>query len=161
MYWAAEGVKTKQIATRLGHSKRAIRMHHCVLKSLPPNATLPPPKAGSGRPSKTNLIQDLRLKKYVKKFPFKSARELKNKVQGWRDVSVRTIQERQQKRMGLPSCRVTKKSLLTEAMKRKQLAFAKKYRSWTASEWINVMYSDALTFSLVNLRSVMVRQMCR
>jgi hypothetical protein len=66
-------------------------MHHSVLKSLPPNATLPPPKARSSHPSKTSFIQDLRLKKYVEKFPFKFARELKNEVQGWRDVSVRTI----------------------------------------------------------------------
>jgi DNA-binding NarL/FixJ family response regulator len=51
MCWAAEGVKTKQIATRLGCSERAIRMHLSVLKSLLPNATPPPPKARSGRPS--------------------------------------------------------------------------------------------------------------
>jgi hypothetical protein len=133
-------------------------MHLSVLKSLPPNATPPPPKARSGRPSKTNFRQDLRLKRYVEKFPFKSARELKNEVQGWHDVSVRTIQEWLQKRMGLPSRRAAKKPLLTEAMKRKRLAFAKKYRSWTASDWKNVMYSDESTFSLVNSRSVMVRR---
>jgi hypothetical protein len=81
-----------------------------------------------------------------------------------RDVSVRTIQEQLQKRMGLPSHRAAKKPLLTKAMKRKRLAFAKKYRSTTASEWRNLMYSDESTFSLVNSRSVTVRrgkQMCR
>jgi hypothetical protein len=60
--------------------------------------------------------------------------------------------------MGLPSRRAAKKPLLTEAMKLKRLAFAKKYRSWTASEWRNVMYSDESTFSLVNSRSVTVRR---
>jgi hypothetical protein len=61
-----------------------------------------PLKARSGRPSKTNFLQDLRLKKYVKKFLFKSAKELKNEAQGWHDVSVRTFRERLQKKMGLP-----------------------------------------------------------
>jgi hypothetical protein len=102
MCWAAEGVKTKHITTRLGRSERAIRMHLSVLKSLLPNAMLPLLKVRSRSSSKTNFLQELRLKKYVKKFPFKSSRELKNEVQGWRDVSVTTIQEWLQKKMGLP-----------------------------------------------------------
>jgi hypothetical protein len=55
-------------------------MHLNILKSLPLNATPLWPKARSGHPSKTNLIQDLRVKNCVEKFPFKSVRELKNEV---------------------------------------------------------------------------------
>jgi len=39
-----------------------------VLKKLPPNASPPPPKARSGRPSKTSKTQDQRLKAYVEKY---------------------------------------------------------------------------------------------
>jgi hypothetical protein len=39
------------------------------------------------------MTQDRRLKSYVEQNPFKSARQLKNEVAGWGDVSVRTIQD--------------------------------------------------------------------
>jgi hypothetical protein len=80
MCWAAKGVKTKQTASRLGFSVRVICMHLSVLKSLPLNAT--PPQLDLG-PNKTKRTQNLRLKNYIcKKNLFKSARELKNDVQG-------------------------------------------------------------------------------
>ncbi len=120
-------MKTKEIASRLGRSERVVRIHLSVLKKLPPNAPPPPPKPRSGRPSKTSKTQDQRLKAYVEKYLFKSARQLKNEVVGWADVSVRTIQERLQKKLGLPSRRAAKKPLLTDAMKKKWLAFARKY----------------------------------
>jgi hypothetical protein len=44
------------------------------------------------------------------------------------DVSVMTIQHRLQKDMGLPSRTDTKKPLLNAAMKKKRVAFAKKYK---------------------------------
>jgi hypothetical protein len=75
-----------------------------VLKKLPPNGSPPPPKAKSGRPSKTFKAQDQRLKAYVEKYPFKLARQLKIKVVDWADVSVRTLQKQLQKKLGLPSC---------------------------------------------------------
>ncbi len=81
-----------------------MRNHLSVLKKLPPNASPPLPKARSGRPSKTSKTQDHRLKAYVEKYLFKSARQLKNEVVGWDDVSFRTIQEWLQKKLGLPSC---------------------------------------------------------
>jgi transposase len=164
MCWGGEGIKAKEIASRLGRTERAIYVHLRALKELPPKATPPPPRGRSGRPSKTTTIQDIRLKNYVQKNPFKSARQLKNEVPGWGDISVRTIQHRLQKKLGLPSRRAAKKPLLTEAMKRKRLAFARKYRNWTSYEWRNVMFSDESTFSLVNSRSVTVRRsktMCR
>jgi hypothetical protein len=74
-----------------------------VLEKLLPNASLPPPKARSGHPSKTSKTQDQRLKAYVEKYLFKSAQQLKNEAVGWADVSVRTIQERLQKKLSLPS----------------------------------------------------------
>jgi hypothetical protein len=73
-----EGIKAKKIASRLGHIKRAFYAHLRTLKNLLPNAMPPPPQARSGRPSKTSTIHDRRLKDYVQKNPFKSARQLKN-----------------------------------------------------------------------------------
>jgi hypothetical protein len=62
-----------------------------VHKKLPPNASPPPPKARSEHPSKASKTQDQRLKAYVEKYLFKSARQLKNEVVGWADFLIRTI----------------------------------------------------------------------
>jgi transposase len=94
----------------------------------------------------------------VEQNPFKSARQLKKEVAGWGDVSVRTIQDRLQRKLGLPSRRAAKKPLLTSAMRKKRLAFARKYKNWSASQWRNVMYSDESTFCLVHARSATVRR---
>ncbi len=76
MCWGEIRIKSKEIAARLGRRERAVWIHLSVLKKLPPNASPPPPKARSGRPSKTSKAQDQRLKAYVEKYPFKSARQL-------------------------------------------------------------------------------------
>ncbi len=81
-------MKTKEITARLGRSERAVLIHLSVLKKLSPNASPPPPKARSGSPSKTSKTEDQRLKAYVEKYLFRSARQLKNEVVGWPDVSV-------------------------------------------------------------------------
>jgi hypothetical protein len=77
--WGEIGIKSKEIAARLGRRERVVWIHLSVLKKLPPNASPPPPKARSGHPSKTSKTQDQRLKAYVEKYPFKSARQLKNR----------------------------------------------------------------------------------
>jgi transposase len=106
------GMKTMEIAARLGRSEVGVRLHVRRLKSLPPNASPLPLKFTHGRPAATSMIQDERLKRYVLKNPFKSARELKNEVPGWSNVSARTIQYCLQKELGLPARRAAKKPLL-------------------------------------------------
>jgi hypothetical protein len=73
-------------------------------------------------------------------------------------VSVRTIQTVCQKRLGMPSRCAAKKPLLTEKMVRKGIAFCKKHRAWTETDWENVMFSGESTFRLVNPRSMKVRR---
>ncbi len=48
--------------------------------------------------------------------------------------------------------------MLTQKMKAKRIAFAKKYLSWTKEQWRNVMFSDKPKFDTVNSRSVTVRR---
>jgi hypothetical protein len=43
-------------------------------------------------------------------------------------------------------------------MKKKRLAFARKYLRWSSTHWWNVMFSDESTFYLVNPRSVTIRR---
>lgn len=108
-------------------------------------------KPRSGHPSMSSLSQESRLKSYALKYPFKTAQQPKKEVPGWSHVAVRTIQDRLQKKLGLPSRRAAKKPMLTEPMKRKRLAFARKCKHWTEhDDWRKVMFSDESTFSLVN-----------
>ncbi len=71
MCWAVAGTATKEITARLGCSKCATRTYIVALKDLLVNST--PPLAQSGRPSKTSMTQDRRLKSYVELNSFKSA----------------------------------------------------------------------------------------
>jgi hypothetical protein len=43
------------------------------------------------------------------------------------------IQDCLQKKLGLPPHRAAKKPLMTSAMRKKRLAFARKYKNWRAS----------------------------
>lgn len=156
--WAQEGVKTTEIAARLGRHPAAVRKHLAVLRKQPENAPPPPPKHKSGRPSKATAVMKESLRREVLNCPFKTARELKNDVPGWSDISVRRIQHILQKELDLPARRAAKKPLLTDKMVRKRLKFCKKYRSWTEKQWRDVMFSDEALFRVVNSRGRMVRR---
>jgi hypothetical protein len=92
----------------------------------------------------------IRMSLFVKRNPFKTACELRNKVFGWSVVSVRRIQEILKNELGLPSRVAAKKPMLTEKMVKKQLAFCKKFKHRREKDWRKVMYSDESTFRLVN-----------
>ncbi len=64
---------------------------------------------------------------YVQQFPIKTAKELKNEVPVWENMSVWYFQKILHKRLGMPVRKSAKKPLLTHKMKMKRLAFAKKY----------------------------------
>jgi hypothetical protein len=76
-----------------------------------------------------------RLGRYLKRIPFKMARQLKAEVNGRSNVSVRTIQKVCQKKLKVQSCSAAKKPLITPRMVRKRLQFCKKYRSWMEKDW--------------------------
>jgi transposase len=156
--WFREGVATKEIASRLARDVSVVRKTIRENKALPPSATPPPPKKRSGRPSAATFREEERLRRYVLRYPFKTARELKKEVIGWSDISVRTIQKICQRKLGLPSRCAAKKPLLTARMVKKRIAFCKKYRSWTEKDWERVMFSDESTFRLVNPRAQRVRR---
>ena len=124
MCWSEIGMTNTEIAERLGRSVVTIRLHRRLLKDLPPNAPSPPPRPRSGRPRISSPRRDARLKKYVELNPAKTAKELKKEVFGWDDKSVRFIQKKLQKELGLPSRCAAKKPLLTAKIIKKRLAGA-------------------------------------
>jgi transposase len=117
-----------------------------------------PPKKRSGCPRHHTNVQEERLCRYILRHPFKTAKQIKKEVPGWSNASVHTIQDICNKRLGLPSRCAAKKPLLTEKMVKKRLAFCKKFKSWTAKDGLTVMFSDELTFAIINPRAQKVRR---
>lgn len=59
---------------------------------------------------------------------------------------------------GRKAVRPQKKQLLTEAMMKKRLIWAKKYAHWTEEHWRNVLFSDETHFLVQGCRSKFVRK---
>jgi hypothetical protein len=125
MAWFAEGVSTKEIANRLKRDTSTVRHIICAGKNLLMSANPPLPKPRSGRPRLTNCKLDKRLRRYLLRYPFKMAKELKAEVIGWQNVLVWTIQKLSKVRPGLPSRCAAKKPLLTAKMVKKGSISAK------------------------------------
>jgi hypothetical protein len=69
------------------------------------------------------------------------------------------IQHVLQKQLGLPSRVPAKKPLLTQAMLKKHLKFCQKYKNWMERDWASVVFSDELTFRILNSRGATVRRL--
>jgi hypothetical protein len=114
-----ENIAPKKIGARLKINRDK--------KSL--SATPPPPKKWRGQHGLSSFRQQERLHQYVLQFPFKTGRKLKAEVQGWSNMSVRTIQRVFKQKLGLLSCCAAKKPLLMAKMLKKRIAFCKKHCS--------------------------------
>jgi Transposase len=156
--WLNENVKTTEIARCLGSHAGAVRKQLAALRKLSPEM---PPSATKTRPRRTSKLSNVtltRLKQHVLQFPFKTARQLKNDLPGLSELSVRRIQEIIHKELKIPSRVAAKKPLMTDKMIKKRLAYCRKHRSWTASDWRKVMFSDESTFRIINSRGARVRR---
>jgi hypothetical protein len=71
-------------------------------------------------------------------------------VSGKGNKKVHFIQVTLQKRLSLPPCSAAQKSLLTNVMKKKRQAFAKKYQFWTENDWMRHIFSNKSTLRLLN-----------
>ena len=147
-----------RVAAELKVTRQAVYDLKKAAVNLPPG-TVPKRKPGSGRQKKTSSRTDAIIKREVMAKPSITAAELKRKHQQLlQNVSIRTIQHRLQKDLGLPARRAAKKPLLTAAMKKKRLQFCNKYKTWTPHDWRKVMFSDESTFRLVRGCSTVVRR---
>jgi hypothetical protein len=156
--WHSVGLSAKEIAGKLKRHDASIRKVIRDNKALPEDALPPAPKRRSGRPRIMKHRHEERLRRYLLRFPFKTAKELKAEVPGCAKLSVRQIQFICKQRLALPSGCAAKKPLLTAKMIRKRLTFCKKYRKWTEKNWDSVMFSDESTFRLINPRAQKVRR---
>lgn len=153
-----EKVSLRKIASRTGRHFATIKRLNAAARSAP-DCEIPLRKHGSGRPRKTSADTDELLRKEVLKNPKITAGQLKKMhPQLLRDVSQRTIQHRLTKQLKMPTRVPAKKPLLTPAMMKKRLAFARQYEAWTEDDWKKVMWSDESTFRCFTERQGRVRR---
>ena len=84
----------------------------------------PPPRRPRPGPA---TRQDEKLRQFINKFPFKRAKEVKREVPGYMKLLVRRIQAILKERLKIPSRAAASKPLLTEAMCRKRIRFARRH----------------------------------
>jgi transposase len=155
--WREEGVSATVIADRLGRHRSSIKRLLAKARALPPRA-IPERKKGSGRPA-TITSSDLKiLERFVKKNPRATAGDIKEQVPEVAAVSVKHINWLIVNKLKIRSRIAAQKPLLTDKMKAKRLAFAKKYVSWTEEDWSRVMFSDESTFRCIRANRIRVRR---
>jgi transposase len=72
-----EGVAPKEIAMRLKRNTAAVRKVIAANRDLPAFTSPPPPKKRSGRPRMMTAKKEERLRKFLLRNPFKTAKEVK------------------------------------------------------------------------------------
>lgn len=97
----------------------------------------------SGRKRKTTAEEDEKIEQEAKETKFTTPRRIRRKLQ--LDVSSRTIDRRLQE-VGLFGRVARHKKKFSEEEIRKRLAFAEGYKSWTAAQWMKVLFADEKIF---------------
>ena len=147
-----QGTSAISVAAELKVSRQAIY-------DFKKAAATPSHKPGSGRKRLTSLRMDMMLKREVTANPSITAASLRKRhPKVLKNVAIRTIQHRLRKDLDLPLRLAAKKPLLTDAMRKKRIAFCKKYRDWTSDQWKSVMFSVESIFRLVRETSKTIRR---
>ena len=101
----------------------------------------------SGRPRKSIPKDDNVMKRIVAHSPTSSCQKIKTYLsQKDAEISLKTIFRHLCDQFNLKLYKPARKPRLTPQIKMKRLTFAKKYESWTAEDWGQVMFSDESTF---------------
>jgi len=121
--------------------------------------TFSPSRRGRcGRKRKTTTREDRILLKHSITDPRKTSDQLRNDLAGYGVNVCSSTVRRRLLAVGRPAHKPYKKQLLTTAMKRKRLLWAKQHRHWTKEQWGKVMYSDESHFEVQGQRSQYVRR---
>ena len=133
------GLSQRKIAKQLGYSNSTISE---FLRRYDASGDLNR-KSGSGGIKKSSEEDDAVLEQLSLQDRFRTANELRK---DWKDrtgvnVSKSTVNRRLIS-LNLPAMKPKKKPLLDEGQRRRRLAFAMRYRHWTARDWKRVIFSD-------------------
>ena len=143
--------KAKALAwkdTKMTYKEIAARLH-CFLSSIERlfskaknSGGIPARKKGSGAPKKVTKEMEYIIKKAIEENPKLTSQEIINQNKKLCNISSRTVRRILKEKFGLISYVAVKKPLLTKDLRKKTLAFAKKYSHWTKQMWHQVLFSD-------------------
>ena len=146
----------RDIAAAVGVGKSSVSR---IINQQKNSGTVSPNRKGKcGRKRKTSPRTDKFLVRYSKMHPYKTSTDLQRELLAT-GVSVDSSTVRRRLIQSGRFARVPiKKQLLTPAMKKKRLAWARKYQSWTAQDWKKVVFSDETHFFVQGFRPRFVRR---
>jgi transposase len=114
--------------------------------------------ARCGRPKKTTVNDDRVIRRTVVRNPKATTADAQRELLAAGVRVHRSTISRRLKAMDLQAFKAAKKPLLTVAMRRKRLEFAKAYRHWTADDWGRVLWSDESSITQFGHTSPYVRR---
>lgn len=146
----------RQIAIECGVGLGTV---NALVKQFKETGSVSPRRKGScGRKKKTTSSQDRMLVRKSKINPTLSAVDLNRELAAsGTNVHVTTVRRRLLA-AGRKARRPIKKQLLTTAMCKKRLAWAKAHANWTIEDWKNVMFSDETHFFVQGQKVPYVRK---
>ena len=146
-----EGHSERLISQKLKKSKTAV---HNAMAKFRNTGTYTTAKK-SGRPRKTTPRDDHAIRRIAVRSPMSSASKIRSSLLAkGTDISRRTVSRRLVDHFDLKA----HKPRLTQAMKSKRLAFAKKHVKWTIQQWQQVLFSDESTVQQFTNRKRYVRR---
>ena len=137
--WKETKMTYKEIAARLHCSLSSIERLFSKAKD---SDGIPTRKKGSGSPKKVTKEMENIIRKTIEENPKLTSQEIINKNKKLCNISTRTVRRILKEKLGLNSYVAVEKPLLTQDLKKKRLAFAKKYSHWTKHMWHQVIFSD-------------------
>ena len=149
-----------------GHSERLINQKMKKSKTAVHNAIAKFWNTGtyttakkSGRLRKTTPRDDHAIRRIAVRSPMSSASKIRSLLLAkGTDISRRTVSRRLVDDFDLKAHKPAHKPRLTQAMKSKRLAFAKKHVKWTIQQWQQVLFSDECTVQQLTNRKRYVRR---
>ena len=112
-----------------------------------------------GRPRKNTPRDDHTIRRIAVPSPMSSASKIRSSLLAkGTDISRRTVSRRLVDDFDLKAHKPAHKPRLTQAMKSKRLAFAKKHVKWTIQQWQQVLFSDQCTVQQFTNRKRYVRR---
>lgn len=104
-------------------------------------------RSRSGRPKKTSAQTDRLMYRYARANPMASSTEIHSILPSDTSICASTIRRRLLYKYKLRSYRPAKTCLLSAKNIRDRLAFCRRYRHWTVSDWQRVQFSDESVIS--------------
>ena len=134
-----EGHSERLISQKMKESKTAV---HNAMAKFRNTGTYTTAKK-SGRPRKTTPRDDHAIRRIAVQSPMSSASKIRSSLLAkGTDISGRTVSRRLVDDFDLKAHKPAHKPRLTQVMKSKRLAFAKKHVKWTIQQWQQVLFSD-------------------